>query len=50
MIFYIYLLRSSNPIQIGFKSSFFSARVTLKFDGWRQKTVGHLFYATLSFL
>ena len=28
----------------------FSARVTLKFDGWPQKTIGHLFYATLSFL
>ena len=28
----------------------FSARVTLKFDGWPQKTIGHLFYATLIFL
>ena len=28
----------------------FSARVTLKFDGWPQKTIGHLFYATLRFL
>ena len=28
----------------------FSARVTLKFDGWPQNTIGHLFYATLSFL
>ena len=27
----------------------FSARVTLKFDGRPQKTIGHLFYATLSF-
>ena len=24
--------------------------MTLKFDGWPQKTTGHLFYATLSFL
>ena len=28
----------------------FSARVTLIFDGWPQVTIGHLFYATLSFL
>ena len=28
----------------------FLARMTLKFDGWPQKTIGHLFYATLSFL
>ena len=42
--------RPSNLTQIGFKSSIFSARVTLKFDGWPQKTIGHLFYATLSFL
>ena len=28
----------------------FSARVTLKFHGWPQKTIGHLFYATISFL
>ena len=28
----------------------FSARVTLKFDGWPKKTIGHIFYATLSFL
>ena len=28
----------------------FSARVTLKFDGWPQKTIGHLFYATSSFV
>ena len=29
--------RPSNLTQIGFKSSIFSARVTLKFDGWPQK-------------
>ena len=28
----------------------FLSRVTLKFDGWPWKTIGHLFYATLSFL
>ena len=28
----------------------FLSRVTLKFDGWRRKTIGHLFYATLSFV
>ena len=27
----------------------FSARVTVKFDGWPCKTIGHLFYATSSF-
>ena len=27
----------------------FFSRVTLKFDGWPWKTIGHLFYATLSF-
>ena len=26
----------------------FSARVTVKFDGWPCKTIGHLFYATSS--
>ena len=40
----------SNLTQIGFKSSIFSAHVTLKFDGWPQKTIGHLVYAILSFL
>ena len=28
----------------------FFSRVTLKFDGWPSKTIGHLFYATLSFV
>ena len=28
----------------------FSARVTVKFDGWPKKTIGPLFYATLSFV
>ena len=36
----------SNSIQI----VNFSARVTVKFDGWPCKTIGHLFYATSSFV
>ena len=28
----------------------FSARVTLKYDGWPQKTIGHLFYTISSFV
>ena len=28
----------------------FFSRVTLKFDGWPRKTIGHLFYTTLSFM
>ena len=28
----------------------FSARVTLKFDGWPRKTIGHFFYTTSSFV
>ena len=28
----------------------FSTRVTVKFDGWPCKTIGHLFYATSSFV
>ena len=28
----------------------FLSRVTLKFDGWPWKTIGHLFYATSSFV
>ena len=42
--------RPSDLTQIGFKSVEFSGRVTLKFDGWPQKTIGHLFYATSSFV
>ena len=33
---------------IRFKFVNFLSRVTLKFDGWPWKTIGHLFYATLS--
>ena len=36
------------PIWVKF-DDFFS-RVTLKFDGWPSKTIGHLFYATSSFV
>ena len=32
------------------KISDFSSRVTLIFDGWAWKTIGHLFYATSSFV
>ena len=28
----------------------FLSRVTLKFDGWPSKTIGHLFYATSSYV
>ena len=28
----------------------FFSRVTLKFDGWPSKTIGHLFYAASSFV
>ena len=36
----------SNLTQIGFKPIF---GLTFKFGGWPKKTIGHLFYATLSF-
>ena len=32
------------------KIDYFFIRVTLKFDGWPSKTIGHLFYATSSFV
>ena len=32
------------------KINAFFTRVTLKFDGWPSKTIGHLFYATSSFV
>ena len=34
--------------QFGSKSTIFFSRVTLKFDVWPWKTIGHLFYATSS--
>ena len=36
--------------QFGSKSAIFLSHVTLKFEGWPWKTVGHLFYATSSFV
>ena len=36
--------------QFGSKSAIFLSCVTLKFDGWPWKTIGHLVYATLSFV
>ena len=36
------------PIWVKFDD--FESRVTLKFDGWPWKTLGHLFYATSSFV
>ena len=42
-------LRSRND-QFGSKSTIFLSRVTLKFDGWHWKTIGHLSYASSSFL
>ena len=42
-------LESGNP-QFWSKSTIFFSRVTLKFNGWPWKTIGHLFYATSSFV
>ena len=36
------------PIWVKFGDSY--SRLTLKFDGWPWKTIGHLFYATSSFV
>ena len=36
------------PIWVKFDD--FYSRATLKFDGWPSKTIGHLFYATSSFV
>ena len=36
------------PIWVKFDD--FQSRATLKFDGWPCKTIGHLFYATSSFV
>ena len=36
--------------QFGSKLAIFLSRVTLKFDGWPWKTIGHLFYTILSFV
>ena len=36
----------SRNVQSGSKWTIFFSRVTLKFDGWPSKTIGHLLYAT----
>ena len=42
-------LQSGNA-QFGSKSMIFFSRVTLKFDRWTWKTIGHLFHAASSFV
>ena len=42
-------LHSGNT-QFGSKSTIFLSRVTLKFDVWPWKTIGHLFYAASNFV
>ena len=42
-------LQSGNG-QFGSKSTIFFSRVTLQFDVWPWKTIGHLFYFTSSFV
>ena len=42
-------LQSGNA-QFGSKSANFFSHVTLQFDVWPWKTIGHLFYATSSFV
>ena len=42
-------LHSGNA-QFGSQSAIFLSLVTLKFDGWPWKTIGHLFYTTSSFV
>ena len=42
-------LQSGNA-QFGSSSTIFVGRVTSKFDRWHWKTIGHLFYATSSFV
>ena len=42
-------LQSGNA-QFGSKWTIFFSRVTLQFDIWSSKTIGHLFYATSSFV
>ena len=43
-------LRSGNAQFGSGKIGYFLSRVTLKFDGWHWKTIGHLSYATSSFV
>ena len=42
-------LQSGNA-EFGSKSAIFLFRVTMKFHGWPWKTIGQLFYATLTFV
>ena len=42
-------LQSGNA-QFGSKLAIFLSRVSLQFDAWLWKTIGHLFYATSSFV
>ena len=44
------LVLQSGNAQFGSKLMILFCRVTLKFDGWPWKTIGHLFYATSSFV
>ena len=46
--FKIWVTVRKRPIWV--KCDDFLSRVTLKFDGWPWKTIGHLFYATSSFV
>ena len=46
---FILQLQSRNAL-FGSKSTILLCRVTLKLDGWHWKTIGHLFYATSSFV
>ena len=46
--FQIWVTVRKRPIWV--KCDDFLSRVTLKFDGWPWKTIGHLFYATSSFV
>ena len=41
---------SPEMLNFGSKSAIFLSRVTLKFDGWPWKTIGHLFYVATSFM
>ena len=47
---YFKLELQSRNSQFGSKWPIFFSRVTLKFDGWPWKIIGHLFYATSSFV
>ena len=41
---------SPETFKLGQNWRFFLSRVTLKFDGWPWKTIGHIFYASSSFV